>query len=88
MLPLPESSEKWKGKIYEVHSSNDNTDKFDLEDNLFVFMGMCSQELPPSVGETPTNEFQGRIIFMSLFNDIEWEEKECSDCISNACKTV
>ena len=42
------------------------------------------QELLLRLGETPEN-FTGRIIFMSMFNDISWGSKEYEkECESNA----
>ena len=42
------------------------------------------QELLLRLGETPEN-FTGRIIFMSMFNDISWRSKDNEkECESNA----
>ena len=58
-------------------------DKFDLTGHLvrfiwYVFLGTATiqviEHIKAFMVKTPTHQFQGRIIFMSMFNDIEREE--------------
>ena len=77
----PESNEAWKKKIEWITSSQSyrdfdgiNGEPTELEWNIFpgfTTLQLCGKVTDPlsSLGETPET-FTGRILFMSMFNDI------------------
>ena len=86
ILRNPESNEAWEERIGWSTSSQsyrnlDRTDgePMDFEWNIFPgfdTLQLCDEvkSLLSRLGETPKN-FTGRIIFMSMFNDISWGSK-------------
>ena len=88
----PQSNAAWEQRLEGFKTSQEyrNLDRIDGEPMEFewnIFPGFTTLQLSPEVKdlllrfhETPEN-FTGRIIFMSMFNDISWgstdNEKEC-----------
>ena len=96
ILQNPESNEAWEQRLGSIKSSQSyrNFDRIDGEPTDFdwnIFPGFNTLQLSDKVksllyrlGETPEN-FPGRILFMSMFNDISCgtEDKE-EECLANA----
>ena len=96
MSENPQSNSVWEDKLTWFQSSpvNRTLDKIDGEPMEFewnVFPGFTTlklchkvQELLSRLSVTPEN-FTGRIIFMSMFNDISWRSKDDKkECEANA----
>ena len=92
----PRSNTAWEERLAWFRSSPEyrTLDRIDGEPIEFgwnIFPGFITlqlshkvQELLLRLGETPEN-FTGRIIFMSMFNDISWRSKDSKkECESNA----
>ena len=92
----PESNEAWKTRLGWIISSQSyrNFDRIDGEPTEFewnIFPGfdtlqLCGKvkDLLSRIGETPEN-FTGRILFMSMFNDISCGTKDNEqECLANA----
>ena len=91
-----ESNEAWKKRIEWITMSQSyrNFDRIDGESTEFewnIFPGFTTLQLCDKVkdllsrlGETPEN-FTGRILFMSMFNDISSDKKDNQkECVANA----
>ena len=96
MLQNPESNEAWEQRLGWIKSSQSyrNFDRIGGEPTEFewnIFPGFNTLQLSDQVksllyrlGETPEN-FTGRILFMSLFNDISCGTKDNEqECFANA----
>ena len=96
ILQNPESNEAWKQRLEWIKSSQSyrNFDRIDGEPTEFewnVFPGfdtlqLCVKvkDLMSRLGETLEN-FTGRILFMSMFNDISCGTKDNEkECVANA----
>ena len=92
----PQSNDAWEERLQWFKSSPDcrNFDRIDGEPMEFdrnIFQGFNTLQLSEEVkclllrsGETPEN-FTGRIVFMSVFNDISCGSKDNEkECLSNA----
>ena len=92
----PQSNIAWEDRLAWFKSSPAYRDLYridgepmELEWNIFpgfTTLQLCHkvQELPSSLSVTP-EKFTGRIIFMSMFNDISWGSKDNKkECKSNA----
>ena len=95
-LENPESNEAWEQRLGWVKSSQNyrNFDRIDGEPMAFevnILTGFNTLQLSEEVkgllyrlGETP-KKFTGRILFMSMFNDISCGTKDDEkECLSNA----
>ena len=92
LAQTPHGKKDWRGS--KVHRNTETWDRSDAEPIEFewnIFPGCTTlqlshkvQELLLRLGETPEN-FTGRIIFMSMFNDISCGSKDNKkECESNA----
>ena len=92
----PRSNIAWEERLEWFKSSTeyrtlDRTDGEPIEFEWNIFPGFTTLQLSQEVksllltlGETPEN-FTGRIIFMSMFNDISWGSRDNKiECESNA----
>ena len=92
----PESNEAWKKRIEWITTSQSyrefdgiSGEPTEFEWNIFpgfdtLQLSQQVQELLSRVGETPEN-FTGRILFMSIFNDISCGTKDNErECLANA----
>ena len=92
----PESIEAWKNRIAGVmadksYRDNDgiNGEPTEFEWNIFpgfTTLQLCGKvnDLLSDLGETPET-FTGRILFMSIFNDISCDRKsKIEECLANA----
>ena len=96
ILENPESNDAWEQRLGWIKSSQNyrNFDRIDGEPMEFewnIFPGFNTLQLSEEVksllyrlGETPEN-FTGRILFMSMFNDISCGTKDNEEeCLANA----
>ena len=96
ILQNPESNEAWEQRLGWIKSSQNyrNFDRIDGEPTELewnIFPGFNTLQLSDQVksllyrlGETPEN-FAGRILFMSMFNDISCGTKDNEkECLANA----
>ena len=96
VLQHPESNEAWKNRVARVRSEKSYSDFDDIkgesaefEWNIFpgfTTLQLCdkSNDLLSDLGQTPET-FTGRILFMSMFNDISCDRKGNKDeCLANA----
>ena len=96
ILENPESNEAWEQRLGWIKSSQNyrNFDRIDGEPMEFewnIFTGFNTLQLSDEVknllyrlGETP-EKFTGRILFMSMFNDISCGTKDNEEeCLANA----
>ena len=96
ILQNPESNEAWEQRLGWIKSSQNyrNFDRIDgepteLEWNIFSgfdTLQLCDKvkSLLNRLGETPENS-TGRILFMSMFNDISCGTKDKErECLANA----
>ena len=96
ILQLPDSNEAWKNRIAGVmaeksHRDYDGIDGEPTEFEWNIFTGfttlqLCGKvtDLLSDLGETP-EPFTGRILFMSMFNDITCYRKgNKEECLANA----
>ena len=96
VLQHPDSNESWKNRIEWITTSQSYRDydgisgeSTEFEWNIFpgfTTLQLCDKiiDLLSSLGQTPET-FKGRILFMSMFNDISCDRKENKDeCLKNA----
>ena len=96
ILQHPDSNEAWKNRIAGVQSGRSyrdydgiNGEPTEFEWNIFpgfTTLQLCGKinDLLSDLGETPET-FTGRILFMSMFNDISCDRKGNKDeCLENA----
>ena len=90
VLQHPDSSEAWKNRIAGIQSGRSyrdydaiNGESTEFEWNIFpgfTTLQLCGKvnDLLSDLGETPET-FTGRILFMSMFNDISCDRKDNQD---------
>ena len=96
ILQHPESNEAWKNRVAGVRAERSyrdydgiNGEPTELEWNIFpgfTTLQLCGKvtDLLYRLGETPET-FTGRILFMSMFNDISCDKKDNEEeCVANA----
>ena len=96
VLQHPESNEAWKNRVAGVRSEKSyrdydaiNGESTGFEWNIFpgfTTLQLCDKinDLLSDLGQTPET-FTGRILFMSMFNDISCDRKDNKDeCLANA----
>ena len=96
VLQHPESNEAWKNRVAGVRSEKSyrdydaiNGESTEFEWNIFpgfTTLQLCGKvsDLLSNLGETPET-CTGRILFMSMFNDISCDRKDNKDeCLANA----
>ena len=96
ILQHPDSNEAWKNRIAGVMSEKSyrdydgiNGEPTEFEGNIFpgfTTLQLCGKvnDLLSDLGETPET-FTGRILFMSMFNDISCDRKgNKEECLANA----
>ena len=96
ILQHPESNEAWKKRIQGVMSEKSyrdydgiNGEPTEFEWNIFpgfTTLQLCGRvnDLLSDLGEAPET-FTGRILFMSMFNDISCDRKgNKEECLANA----
>ena len=96
VLQHPESNETWKNRVAGIKfekSCRDydaiNGESTEFEWNIFpgfTTLQLCDKinDLLSDLGQTPET-FTGRILFMSMFNDISCDRKDNKDeCLANA----
>ena len=92
----PESNEAWKNRVAGIRSERSyrdydgiNGEPTEFEWNIFpgfTTLQLCGKvtDLLSNLGETPET-FTGRILFMSMFNDISCDRKgNKEECVANA----
>ena len=96
VLQHPESNEAWKNKVAGARAERScrdcdpiNGEPTEFEWNIFpgiTTLQLCGKinDLLSYLGQTPAT-FTGRILFMSMFNDISCDRKDNKDeCLKNA----
>ena len=94
VLQHPESNEAWKNRVAGIRSEKSYRDYINgksTESEWNIFPGfttlqLCGKvnDLLSNLGQTPET-FTGRILFMSMFNDISCDRKDNKDeCLKNA----
>ena len=96
VLQHPESNEAWKNRVAGVQSGRSyrdydgiNGESTEFEWNIFpgfTTLQLCDKviDLLSNLGETPET-VTGRILFMSMFNDISCDRKDNKDeCLATA----
>ena len=96
ILQHPDSNEAWKNRIAGIQSGRScrdydaiNGESTEFEWNIFpgfTTLQLCGKinDLLSDLGQTPET-FTGRILFMSMFNDISCDRKGNKDeCLANA----
>ena len=96
VLQHPESNEAWKNRVAGIRSEKRHRDydaingeSTEFEWNIFpgfTTLQLCDKihDLLSDLGQTPET-FTGRILFMSMFNDISCDRKDNKDeCLANA----
>ena len=96
VLQHPESNEAWKNRVAGIRSENSyrdydalNGESTEFEWNIFqgfTTLQLCGKinDLLSDLGQTPET-FTGRILFVSMFNDISCDRKYNKDeCLRNA----
>ena len=96
VLQHPESNEAWKNRVAGIRSERSyrdydaiNGESTEFEWNIFpgfATLQLCGKvtDLLSRLGETPET-FTGRILFMSMFNDISCDKKDNEEeCVANA----
>ena len=96
VLQHPESSEAWTNRVAGIRSVKIYRDydtitgeSTEFEWNIFpgfTTLQLCDKinDLLSNLGQTPEN-FTGRLLFMSMFNDISCDRKDNKDeCLRNA----
>ena len=96
VLQHPESNEAWKNRVAGVRSETSyrdydaiNGESSEFQFNIFpgfTTLQLCDKinDLLSDLGQTPET-FTGRILFMSMFNDISCDRKDNKDeCLRNA----
>ena len=91
----PKSNEAWKDRIKWITTSESyrdydgiNGERTEFEWNIFpgfTTLQLCGKinDLLSDLGETPET-FTGRILFMSMFNDISFDKKDNEECVANS----
>ena len=96
ILQHPDSNEAWKNRVAGIQSGKSyrdydaiNGESTEFEWNIFprfTTLQLCDRinDLLSDLGQTPET-FTGRILFMSMFNDISCDRKGNNDeCLANA----
>ena len=96
VLQHPDFNEAWKNRVAGIRSERSyrdcdgiNGEPTELEWNIFpgfTTLQLCGKvnDLLSDLGETPET-FTGRILFMSMFNDISFDRKgNKEECLANA----
>ena len=96
VLQHPESNEAWKNRVAGIRSEKSyrdydaiNGESTEFEWNIFpgfTTLQLCDRinDVLSYLGQTPAT-FTGRILFMSMFNDISCDRKDNKDeCLRNA----
>ena len=96
VLQHPDSNEAWKNRVAGARAEESyrdydaiNGESTEFEWNIFpgfTTLQLCDKisDLLSDLGETPAT-FTGRILFMSMFNDISCDRKDNKDeCLRNA----
>ena len=96
VLQHPESNEAWKNRVAGIQSEKSfrdydaiNGESTEFERNIFpgfTTLQLCDKinDLLSYLGQTPET-FTGRILFMSMFNDISCDRNDNKDeCLKNA----
>ena len=96
VLQHPDSNDAWKNRVAGIRSEKSyrdfdgiNGEPTEFEWNIFpgfTTLQLCHKinDLLSDLGQTPAT-FTGRIIFMSMFNDISCDRKDNKDeCLRNA----
>ena len=96
VLQHPESNEAWKNRVAGIRSEESyrdydaiNGESTEFECNIFpgfTTLQLCDKinDLLSELGQTPET-FTGRILFMSMFNDISCDRYDNKDeCLKNA----
>ena len=96
VLQHPESNEAWKNRVAGIRSEKSyrdydaiNGESTEFEWNIFpgfTTLQLCDKinDLLSNLGQTPAT-FTGRILFMSMFNDISCDREDNKDeCLRNA----
>ena len=96
VLQHPESNEAWKNRVAGIQSGKSyrdydaiNGESTELEWNIFpgfTTLQLCGNvnDLLSHLGQTPES-FTGRILFVSMFNDISCDRKgNKEECLANA----
>ena len=96
VLQHPESNEAWKNRVAGIRSEKSYRDydaisgeSTEFECNIFpgfTTLQLCDKikDLLSNLGQTPAT-FTGRILFLSMFNDISCDRKDNKDeCLRNA----
>ena len=95
VLQHPESNKAWKNRVAGVRSEKSyrdydviNGESTEFEWNIFpgfTTLQLCGKinDLLSDLGQTPET-FTGRILFMSMFNDISCDRKDKDECLANA----
>ena len=96
VLQHPNSNEAWKNRVTGIQSGKSyrdydaiNGESTEFEWNIFpgsTTLQLCDKisDLLSNLGQTPET-FTGRILFMSMFNDISCDRKDNKDeCLKNA----
>ena len=96
VLQHPESNEAWKKRVARVRSEKSyrdydaiNGESTEFECNIFpgfTTLPLCvkNKDLLSCLGQTPAT-FTGRILFLSMFNDISCDRKgNKEECLANA----
>ena len=90
VLQHPESNEAWKNRVVGIRSEKSyrdydaiNGESTEFEWNIFpgfTTLQLCDKinDLLSDLGQTPET-FTGRILFMSMFNDISCDRKDNKD---------
>ena len=86
----PDLNEAWKNRVAGIHSGKSyrdydavNEEPIEFEWNIFpgfTTLQLCDKisDLLSDLGQTPET-FTGRILFMSMFNDISCDRKDDKD---------
>ena len=96
VLQHPDSNEAWKNRVAGIRSEKSyrdydaiNGESTEFEWNIFpgsTTLQLCDEinDLLSNLGQTPAT-FTGRILFLSMFNDISCDRKDNIDeCLRNA----
>ena len=83
-----EANKKWKSQIQDVQQTYEYTELFELEWN--IFQGLTTLQILQKIQDkleacqTSPEKFEDRIIFMPMFNDIDWTKTHSKECLSNS----
>ena len=95
VLQHPESNESWKNRVAGARAERSyrdydaiNGEPTEFEWNIFpgfTTLQLCDKisDLLSYMGQTPET-FTGRIIFMSMFNDISFDNDNKDECLKNS----